>query len=266
MAMLFSVRVDFSAQLQALDPTATLMPRVANAVEQVAIAGQSRWQEAVHAVPGLWIGERQAYAASIKLRQLGPYSWEISSDYKYVEDIESGRPPYDLKKMLDTSLKVRVSKKGVRYLIIPFRHNTPGNTAHAPAMHPEVYESARELAPSKVSGHGKRVSGTGAFDINTKKPLQVRRRKYVWGGRLAAEPTFKLKPEHKSDPYAGMVRFKESTGGSTYMTFRVMTQNSSGWIIPARPGLWIARTVSESLQRTLDKDVGAAVAQDLAGG
>lgn len=263
MATEFRVTVDLSVQLANLDPLGSVMPSVARAVEQIAIAGESRWRQAVAVVPGLWIGERQQYMASIHARQTGPYSWEIVSDYKYVEDIESGRPPYDLKKMLDTSLKVRLTKKGERYLIIPFRHNTPGNTAHAPAMPSEIYESARELSKSRIVGHGRRLSGTGAFALSTKKPATTRTRKYVWGDRLAAEPTYKLKAEHKSDPYAGMVRFRVATGGSKYLTFRVMKEGSPGWIIGARPGLWIARTVSQSLESSAANDIPAAVSKDL---
>lgn len=263
MALSFRISVEFPRQLATIDPMAAILPSVARAVEQVAIAGQARWQEAVHAVPGLWIGERQAYEASIKLRQVSVYEWEIYSDYKYVEDIESGRPPYDMKRMLDTSLKVRVNKQGRRYLIIPMRHNTPGNTAHAPAMPPEIHAEAKQLSKSRIVGRGSRLSGTGAWDTRSHLPARVRSRKYVWGGRLPEGLAPKLRASHATDPYAGMVRMKVATGGSQYMTFRTMVEGSPKWIIPARPGLWIARAVAESLQRTANKDIGAAIAADL---
>lgn len=229
------------------------------------MTGVERWQRAVLAAP-LWQGEREAYAASISAEQVGPLSWEIRSDYKFVEDIETGRPAYDLKRMLDTSLKVRVSSKGKRYLIIPFRHNTPGSTALAKAMPKAVHAEARQLSGSSVIGHGSRLSGTGAWDIGTKKPARVRARRYLWGERLPAGLAPKLKPSHKTDPYAGMVRFKTDTAGgrsSTYLSFRVMVEGSPGWIIPPRPGLWIARTVADSLQRTASIDFAAAVQRDL---
>lgn len=265
MAMEFRISVDLSVQLASLDPLGAVMPSVARAVEQLAYAGQARWREGIQAVPGLWIGERQAYMASIETRQISAYAWEIVSDYKAAEDIESGRPARDLKRMLDTSMKVRLTKTGKRYLIIPMRHNTPGNTAHAPAMPDHVYAAARDLSHSRITGHGRRLSGTGAHSIKTKRPATVRARKYVWGDRLEAGLAPKLASHHKSDPYAGMVRMKESSGGSSYMTFRVMMEGSSGWVIPARPGLWIARTVAQSLQRSADQDIPQAVVKDLAG-
>lgn len=236
--------------------------QVSDAVRIIVETGESRWKRAVLASP-LWSGEREAYAASIRSGMTTPFSGFVESDYKYVEDIETGRPPYDMKRMLDTSLKVRVSKKGRRYLIIPFRHNTPGHTGLARAMPKEVYESAKELSPSRITGHGSRLSGTGAWDVKTQKPARVRTRKYLWGGRLGAEPEYKLKPSHKSDPYAGMVRFPNSTGSSSYMTFRVMSEGSSGWILPAKPGLFIARAVADSMQRDFNLTIPAAMAADI---
>lgn len=263
-----SVKIDLS-DLLAGSPilTAGLFANLSAAVQSVIETGEERWKRAALKAP-LWDGERRAYAASISSRMTGPYSGEIVSDYKYVQDIESGRPPYDLKRMLDTSMKVRVSKKGRRYLIIPFRHNVPGADALARPMPAAVYGQARRLAPSAITGHYARRSGTGAWDMKTKEPARVRARRYVWGGRLPAGLAPKLQAHHKADPYAGMVRFKAETGAggrsSTYLTFRIMAEGQPGWVIPARPGLWIARAVATSLDRTAAQDFSAAISADLA--
>lgn len=260
----FKVAVDLS-QLSQMDALARvgLFANLGQSVSDLAQTGVERWREAIDSAPGLWQGERDAYKASIHATQVGPYAWEIASNYSYVEDIETGRPARDLKAMLSTSLKVRVSKKGVRYLIIPFRQNTPGHDAHARAMPPAVYAKAKALAPSLITGHVARRSGTGAWDIKTQEPARVRQRLYAWGDRLEAGLAPKLQTHHKSDPYAGMVRMKESTGGSTYMTFRVMSERSNGWIVPPQPGLFIAKAVAESLQRTAGRDFPEAVQKDL---
>ncbi|MDP3327196.1 hypothetical protein [Parvibaculum sp.] len=231
------------------------------------MAGAERWREAVLRAP-LWEGERRAYAATISYSFDGQFAGIISSDYKYVEDIEHGRPPRDLKRMLDTSMKVRTSKAGRRYLIIPIRHNTPGHSAHASAMPAGVHAEARTLSPSKITGHGRRVSGTGALDIRTKQQYLVRARKYQWGGRLPAGLAPKMKASHKSDPFAGMVRFDTGTKGaksSTYMTFRVMAEGQPGWIVAAKPGLNLVKGVVDVLKVDAEKIFGAAVQQDLSG-
>lgn len=267
MANPLSVSVDLSGLMQVEAMLRQgLFENLAGAVRSVALTGVERWQRAVQAAP-LWEGERDAYSNSIRAEQIGPLEWVLRADYKYVEDIESGRPPYDMKKMLNTSLRVRVSSKGRRYLIIPMRHNTPGNTALARPMPKDVHAQAQRLKPSEITGHGQRLSGTGAWDINTKSPAQVRARKYLWGGRLAAGAAPKLSPSHKSDPYAGMVRFKADGGSgkrsSVYLSFRVMVEGSPGWIIPARPGMWIAKAVAESLRPIAETEFGAAIQREL---
>lgn len=284
MAKEFSISVDLS-QLVQMGPIvrAGIFDNLAEAVESVAQVGVERWQTAALKAP-LWEGERRSYAESIRYRMVGRFAAEIISDYRYVEDIESGRPAYDLKRMLNTSPKVRRTKDGRRFLVIPFRHNTPGNTAHAAAMPKSVYGFARKLAPSKVAATGRRPAGevtnlsprTGMHasgaqtpflsDPKTKSAFMVAKRDYDWGGRIKKR---QLKDAGMNAAeqrrYAGMVRFKEATGGHSHLTFRIMMEGSSGWIIPPRPGLWIARAVAESLQRTADIDFPAAVARDISG-
>lgn len=264
----FRINVELEGLLD-LSPMvrAGVFAHLSAAVKRVTKIGAERWQAAVLEAP-LWQGEQKAYADSITWQMTGEFSGEIVSTYRYAEDIESGRPPYDMKKMLDTSMKVRVSKKGRRYLIIPFRHNTPGNEAHAKPMPDHVYDEAQDLSPSKIVGHGRRASGTGAYDVNTKQPFLVRSRAFQWGGRLPEGLTPKLKPEHKTDIHAGMVRFDARTPGgqrySKYFTFRVMAEGSSGWIKPAKPGLFIVQNLVRDLQPLAEKVFQRAISIDTA--
>ena len=118
------------------------------------------------------------------------------------------------------------------YLIIPFRHGTPG-TVGLNAMPARVYAMAQELKRSKVTGYHMERSGTGHI---------VPRANYKWGDRLtvaqiqAAGGSFK-----EQNRFAGMYKFGNARHTS-YVTFRVMSQKSAGWIVPARPGIWAART------------------------
>lgn len=258
----YKVRVDLGPLFGAYDGLAdAVFPLIGQAVRAVAEDGAFRWKSAV-AKARLWEGEKQPYLESISWKMTGPWSAEISTDYKLAGEIETGRPSKDLKRMLQTSRKVRAvqsgPKKGMRYLIIPFRHNTPGNTALARAMPDSIYEQAKKLSPSKLLPPGsvnppQRMSASGHL---------VPQHSYQWGGRLPAGMAPKLKPSHKSDPYAGMVRFNTSAGGSkssAYLTFRVMGEWSSGWVVGPRPGLFLARKVAEDLQPVLDDAVGQAV-------
>lgn len=255
----FRIAIDLSGVMGAAGDVinAQVLPRLNQAVRAVSGQLQANWQEAVYRAK-LWSGEKDAYAKSIQMKMTGDFSALVWTDYKLAEEIENGRPAKDLKQMLNTSMKVRTTKQGKRYLIIPFRHNTPGNNAHAPAMPLPVFQVARELAPSRVTGTGARLSGTGAYDIATRQPSRVPQRRYSWGDKLVGA---KLAGGNKN--HEGMYRFDTTTPGgkrsSAYLTFRVMMEGSSGWVIAPRPGLNIAKQVTDDMQPLAEAAFGEAV-------
>jgi hypothetical protein len=188
----------------------------------------------------------------------GAASAEISASFPMAGEIETGRPRKDLKAMLETSIKTREVKggenKGRKYLIIPLRHRISSMPAH-------VLQKAQALEKSFVAPPGSinpptRVSATGHT---------VKRHSYLWGGRLESGLTHKL-PQHKTDIFAGMVRFDTSAGkanSSAYMTFRVMGEWQDGWIVGPKPGLYLAKGVAESLRGVLRQSVADAMKNDL---
>lgn len=253
----YQVRIDYSGLLNGLDQlNAQLARQVRAAVGEAADRIQTKWADGVMKAPGIWQEQRRAYVQSLAWEYTGPFSAEVRTDYKEAEPIETGRPARDLKRMLDTSLKVRESAQGRRYLIIPFRHNIPGGDAHsslAPQMPESVYLSARRLGASRITGQGLRLSGTGAWDPRTRAPATVRQNRYAWGERLDASEVSGLSAQQQRR-YQGMYRFDTSAGkarSSQYLTFRVMAEGSPGWIVPAKPGLYIARGVAQSVQLEL---------------
>lgn len=261
----YNISIDLGGLLDSVHSviTAAVLPTVHQAVQAVAAETAYRWKDGV-AKADLWSGEKQPYIESIRWLMVGDFSAVVSTDYALAGDIETGRAPRDMKKMLDTSMKVRVSKDGSRYLIIPFRHNTPGKIALAQAMPSDIYRKARKLDVSSVIGMGSRPSGTGAISLKTKKAVTVPQRSYQWGGRLPAGLQDKAQSYHATDRYAGMVRFNTSAGkskSSQYMTFRVMSEKSTGWIIPAKPGLYLAKTVSDQMALEAPKVFAEAIKQ-----
>lgn len=227
----------------------TVFPLLNQAVGAVAQQLTINWQKSVYAAK-LWMGEKDAYAKSISWTMTGDFKAVVEATYDKAQEIEDGRPARDLKKMLATSLKVRISKTGSRYLYIPFRHGTPGTNTNPMPAH--VYKAAKNLEASKIVGQTTRLSGTGAMDVKTRTHLTVPQSVYKWGGKLPEGMTPKLKPEHKTDIHTGMYRFDTSTPGgaksSAYLTFRTMSEKSRGWIIPAQPGQHIARNVVEEMK------------------
>jgi hypothetical protein len=164
----YQIRVDLSEMLAGLGGVinAYVLPTVHQAVKAVASEAAYRWKDGV-AKAKLWNGEKQAYIESINWLMLSDFEAIVSTTYDQAGAIETGRPAYDMKKRLNTSMKVRVAKHGkhagMRYLIIPMRHNTPGNVALAQAMPEDIYKKAKRLDPSIITGTASRPSGTGAI-------------------------------------------------------------------------------------------------------
>lgn len=226
---------------------------IAGAMVNIATQIKADWQETIQrsgGKGGLNAWERDTYANSLKW-EASAYSARIWSDWKLSDEVEAGRPERDMKMMLRTSTKVRQTKAGKRYLIIPFRHNVPGSNAHAQSMPKEVYAAAKELTKSHVTGMGLRRSASGHL---------VAQRTYLWGGKLPEGLAPKL--QSKSDHYAGMVRMDTSSGkqkSSAYLTFRVMSEYSSGWIMPAKPGLFIVQGVVDRMRGAASQSLNDAI-------
>lgn len=265
---------DLAATSTALDKT--VLPHLSQTVAFLVDQGYADWVQSVRQAQGVWKGDKERYESSLNRTMKGAYAGEIWTDLKLAEEIERGRPEKDLKKMLDTSLKVRVSNKGHRYLIIPFRHNTAGNAALGKPMPANVGAQAKKLSQSFVTGQGMRPTGQGyqggtfLSDPKTKKAFLVTGNSYKWGDKLPAGLAPKLKSSHTTDIYANMVRMGANSAvakSSTYMTFRIMSEapnQRDKWIIGARPGLFIAKAVEEKIAKVAEKAFESAIAADLA--
>lgn len=247
----FRISIDLSGVIAAAGNVVNeqVFPLLAQAVRGIAQQVQANWQEAVLR-SNLWSGERDKYASSITWRPTGPFSALVQSDYQHDEEIESGRPAYDLKQMLQTSPKTRTYSNGKRYLIIPFRHNVPEATG-GQAMPPHIYEQAFQLEASRVIGQGTRPAMMVPAQPGQRVVMRVNQNQYIWGGRLPAGLAPKKKEFHTTDIYDSMVRMDTTTPGgsrySSYMTFRTMVEGSPKWIVPAKPGLNIASTVTKNM-------------------
>lgn len=259
-------------------------PMISKAVNAVGQDTRNKWMEEVYRAK-LWSGEKDAYAQSIRWEfQPGAMSGYVITDYKYAQEIETGRPARDLKKMLNTSLKVRRTEKGKRFLVIPFRHGTAGtNTNPMPAA---INKLASQMSKSSVTGAGLRPVGevtrlspkSGMHpsakqtpflsNPKTKQASMTARMSYAWGDRLSRAALIQSgasKAEAKR--YAGMVRMETSTPGgaksSAFMTFRVMHESSKGWIIPAQPGLYLAKKTADEMKPKADAVFAEAVKRTL---
>jgi len=267
--------------------TKEVFPLLNEAVRAIAVQTHLNWKEAVLKERGIWSGEKDAYAESISWKMTGDFTAVVEANYDQASEIEAGRPGRDLKKMLDTSDKVRRSaKSGKRFLVIPIRQNSSGFGAHAKPMPPAVYAMAKALSPSSVTGQGQRPSGeitamhpssgmsaapgqSGFLSrVGTKSAAMVNKNTYKWGQRLRGKDlkgVEGLTPEERKR-YSGMYRFDTSTPGaksSAFLTFRVMMEGSTGWVTKDQPARNIAKQVEEDMRPLAEKAFQEAVKRTL---
>ena len=256
-----------------------VFPLLNQAVRAVAAKTASNWQANVYQAK-LWSGEKDAYAASIKWHMTGDFTAVVESGYRYDREIESGRPARDLKKMLGTSIKVRRTEDGRRFLVIPIRHNLAKlEKAGLGAM-------ASDLDVSTIVGQSQRPSGEVTHlspksgmspsknqspflsSVRTKQAMTVNKNQYAWGDRLSkgAMKGAGIAPEVRRWA-AGMHKFDTSTPGgaksSAYLTFRIMIEGSSGWVIPPQPGQHIAKKTVDDMQPKATKAFAEAIRRTL---
>ncbi len=218
-----------------------------------------------------------------------PLHFVIEHTKKYAVYLENGYDPFDMKKMLQTSMKVRVSKKGNKYLIIPFQHGTPG-TKSMSAMPKDVYKRASGLKESIIAARFLEGSQQGANSYNQARqfrqdnPNKVTRNQYKWGDKLTDKDA-----AGKYTIYDGMVRFNRnvanvrmvnnvqlpagkfalnatghtSTQHSSYFTFRVMSELSQGWQNPGSPGMFILKDTVEKMSGRVTQLIAAGIKEDM---
>lgn len=289
MARNFAIAIDLSHLIPVnAKLTDDVFPHLAHAVRVIAAQAHEDWVAYALGRPlpdGQIIRDRAGqYARSIVLHDTGPFSAEVKSDLAWATDIEQGTPERDMKKVLDTSFKVRRTKAGKRYLIIPFRHNVD-------TLPSGVVEFFKAGAASSVRSTYERQSGQIASVIGTRRAAKMQgfggnlandngRRvmvpgwRYAWGSKLgkAALASLPGMGPHASK-LAGMYHFNNPGGAAgggaragsngQYITFRTMVEGSSGWIAKAVPGKYPARTVADSLRPTAEQAFAAAMQADV---
>ena len=273
--------------------TDAAMPETAGAVAEAAKIIQDTWRQFalgkkdLAGVAPLKNGNAK-YAQSIKTRPTGRFSHEIYSEADIADWIENGTKRIDMKKTHTKGPRSRVSKKGVPYVIIPFRWGTPengngkrvgfgNNVITAGAYYGELVKKTFKASSVKTSPN----------DSNYRTPNArgelVGRGRYRWGDRLK-KADIPDGTEDQKDNMTGMVRFENGYkkgeitkryGG--YFTFRVISAEkprdwdkrphkkpwAESWIKPATPARHVTRAVAEATRKDIDGMVESAIMKDL---
>jgi hypothetical protein len=170
----------------------------------------------------------------------GKMSWLLENDAEHAAAIEYGHKRFDMKESLGQGIHDKQSADGTFYRTIFFRFGTQASSVMAPPMSGEAkafWAKQRRSATSNIRGFTQRPRVGGKHG-----PTSIRQAKYRWGNRFIG-----------SNPLeAGMVRMRANVGKQTrsvYGTFRIMSQNSEGWIQPAKPGAFITLKAANRLKR-----------------
>jgi hypothetical protein len=202
-----------------------------------------------------------------ELVQDGFLNYRLHNPLPYADAIEKGTKARDMKLSLPGAEKARRAKDGTLYLIIPFRHSIPGASATGMRPMPKpIHQMAKKLAPSHIAGTRLEPSVTHPGKMVSRNVYKNAEGESTWGDKLTAAQLAKAGHSFKTQSrYAGMYKFGKpgATTHNQFITFRVMSQKSKGWIVPARPGLWLARTAKEEAFNRFGEEMSRALLADL---
>lgn len=256
-----------------------------NLRESVQVAKDFAVQKWINVAESKFTHSQGGYARSIVEGtkypfQNDPFHARIEPRGKLAYWLEKGVQPFDLKKMLQTSHKVRISKDGKRYLVIPFRHGTPGSKT-LPPMPEEVYNQAKTLRHSAIKGTFKEgsVRDAQSFEeaemLRANNPHRVKRNIYAWGEKLGGGGIYEGMYRFQKNPtinrmnfdlgkFAGLTNPTGNTiNNSHYMTFRVMVEDSGGWMHPGIKPMNILKETVDQIEAPIIKMMGEAAKADL---
>lgn len=267
-----------AALAHAIQNPVDLLPNTMHMLSALAHAAHTRWVAYASGELALpdgrkmkrWTGQ---YAGSITITTEYPggetlVRYIIGSDDPKAEWIENGTQPWDMKEVLLQSHKARISKKGKKYIIVPFRHGTPGTLAVGAYAGAEMPEAVHSFW-LKGGASSSMITGTRNTRSVQDPNVTVQRNVYRWGDRLTAHDIrdLGLDPDASiGKRLVGMVRMQNPQSaslGSQYFTFRAVSEDSEGWQHPGMQPYKIAQTVHEWVQAQYPTLINEALNADI---
>lgn len=234
---------------------------ITGVVKDIAEAARAEWLrlagESLHTT-------RETYMQSIQPVAMAPGQATISLVGALANVVENDMPEMDLRTTLlgPNSQHKKQAKDGHYYLAVPFRHAVPNKEGSAGA---NVGPQMGKAYAGVVADHKKLGREVYRKAKHLKPSIGEPHKQTRWGERLAQKvggaPL--LKPHHKSDIYAGMVKVQKTYGKATqskYMTFRTISEaNPEGWIRPATQGKHLAEQVAKFVEEIAPASFAAYV-------
>ena len=242
--------------------TEAALPNTAAAFQDAVKKTENMWRDALWYKPGI----SPKIIETIKSKRNRDFDYSVYSDSRRLEELNNGSKAveYDMKLTHPYGKKSRVSKKGIPYLIIPFRWRTPGQSEEL--AHKEYFSG---IIPTKI--YNTRVKG---MHLTEKNPLKsyfeknfrgenIKRNGYDWGDRLTEDQAW-------NDRSVGMVRAMDDSNPNrltgTYFTFRIISAKSpaGSWIYrkKAKPGTNYMSELEQKIRPEVERIISEGIRAD----
>jgi hypothetical protein len=196
-----------------------------------------------------------------------PLHVRIENHHKAAVFLEFGTEPFDLKIMLETSSKVKVSKEGKKYIRIPFGHSKASLVSYGLGNQAAELTASRKQIPSvgdpRRTAWGDRLKAGG---IGMRSKTFTVTGDLAKGGKNALNTTGagtrKIQYTWKSSPFENLVRMEDKFGQTSgFSTFRTISEksDSDSWIHSGIKASHIAERTTEIVRPVLIQGLGEAL-------
>ena len=247
----FSINFDLNYLLDVIDRLSgegrnTLYERVNQAVEDGSDLLMANWtEEATISLPGSSGG----YVNAISKDPQGWAHIAVINNHPAAVYLELGIDAFDMKKMLQTSSKVKISKDGKKYMHIPFEHKRDDliKAGVDPQEISEMQPSTRD--PRKW---GDRLTDFGDVGRKTKYFIRRQSLRDLHAQKVSeGMDKGKVSYEWKTSMFENTYKFKDTKTGQTesFKSFRTISENSDpmSWI---HPGIRAMNITGNAVEKT----------------
>lgn len=191
---------------------------------------------------------RSDYLRALKIEQIGNASYVIFLDGDQASRLEEGFGAYSIKDELLKSQKmvsvgsragepwVRKAKDGHKYAAVPFQHKPSSKEKFQSG---DLGSDIRKMTAFNRAGQQQKL--TKIFKDLDGKPIHGKVAKVDVPGQPNLAGLTKYQHVHESGKVS-----------SIYMTFRIVSENSAGWMHPGHKGYHLFKEAEEYIQKELE--------------
>lgn len=172
--------------------------------------------------------------------------------------VEDGHEAYSLPQRIrwGQAPRVKISVKGQRYLHIPLRHFGDDDEPRASGL---TATTVKRMMPADVTRAARALNYTTKRNVGPIYEADAKGNfKFKQADEYSHPATKKRLGDEFGPRHKGLMK-TGTTGHTRYLTIRTLKEGSSGWIIPARPGLHIVQQVADTAGDALGELVMATL-------